>query len=170
MIELTKREKDVLIELLKNGRKSDQEIARKIKTSRPSVARIRKKLEKRGIIQGYSTYTRFEELGLTVNAVILYRWVDYSKKKELSKTIEFVKNLPEVVMFIKGEGMGSKTDVIISVHEDLKAYENFIIKLKEQWGRNVEDVEVFISSISGIYKRYDMSEPVIDRLKKEKRD
>jgi ethanolamine utilization cobalamin adenosyltransferase len=107
-------------------------------------------------------------LGLTVNAVILYRWVDYSKKKELTKSIEFVRKQPEVVMFIKGEGMGSKTNVIISVHENLKAYENFIIKLKENWGRNVEDVEVFISSIAGIYKRYDMSEPVINRLKKNK--
>jgi DNA-binding Lrp family transcriptional regulator len=168
MVDLTKREKEVLIELLKNGRKSDQEIARTIKTSRPTVARIRKRLEQRGLIQGYSTYTKFEELGLTVNAVILYRWVDYSKKKELTKSIEFVRKQPEVVMFIKGEGMGSKTNVIISVHENLKAYENFIIKLKENWGRNVEDVEVFISSIAGIYKRYDMSEPVINRLKKNK--
>jgi Lrp/AsnC family leucine-responsive transcriptional regulator len=166
MKQLTKREKQVLVELLKNARVSDQTISKKLGTSRPTIAKIRKRLEQRGYIKGYATYTDFTKVGLTVNAVILFRWIDYTKQTELKKNTEFVKGLPEVIMFIKGEGMGSKTDLIISVHEDLKSFEIFIRKLKEKWGPDVTDVEVFLSSIEGIHKRYDISHPIINRLSK----
>lgn len=169
MDDLSRREKQVLVELLKNARVTDQEIARKINTSRPTVAKIRQRLEKNGIIRGYGVYTNFERLNINVNAVILYRWVDYKQKRELEENNRFIRSLPEVVMFIKGEGMGSKTDVIISVHENLKEFELFIRRLKEHWGRNVEDVDVFLSSIDGISKRYDVSGPVITQLQRDMR-
>ncbi|MBD3204102.1 hypothetical protein GF327_07435 [Candidatus Woesearchaeota archaeon] len=51
---------------------------------------------------------------------------------------------------------------------NLKAYEKFIRDIKEYWGTNVTDVEVFLSSIDGIHKRYDVSGPVIHQLKKKK--
>jgi len=96
--------------------------------------------------------------------VILYKWRDYSKTKELENTIKFIKTLPEVILFIKGEGMGSKTDLIIAIHEDLKDYERFIRKLKYEWKDNVENVEVFLSSIDGISKGYDLASPAIQKI------
>jgi len=146
MVNLTLREKQVLNELLKNCKTSDQEIARRLKTSRPTIFKIRERLEKQGIIKGYTPIIDFEKLNLHLQSVILYRWRDYSKIKELENNIKFIKSLPEVILFIKGEGIGSKTDLIISVHEDLKDYEGFIRKLKYEWKDNVENVEVFLSS------------------------
>ena len=164
MMKLTLREKQVLTELIKNCKISDQEIARKLKTSRPTILKIRKRLEKKGIIKGYTSLVNFEELGLNIQAVVLYRWKDYSKSKELESTIKFITSLQEVILFVKGEGVGSKTDLIISVHEDLKDYEKFIRKLKYQWKNNVENVDVFLSSIDGIFKNYELSSPAISRL------
>lgn len=163
---LTPREKQVLTELVKDGKISDQEIARRLKTSRPTVFRIRKRLEKKGTIKGYTVLIDFEKLGLNIQAVILYRWKDYSKEKDLEENVKFIKSLPEVILFIKGEGLGSKTDLIISAHKDLKDYEKFIRNLKYKWKDNVENVEVFLSSIDGISKGYDLSSIIIDRLKK----
>lgn len=154
-IRLTKREKQVLIELVKDSKISDQEIARKIKTSRPTVFKIRKRLEKEGVIRGYVGLIDFERLGFSVQAAILYRWRDYSKSSELEKNIKFVKSLPQVILFIKGEGLG-KTDLIISMHKDLKDYEGFIRRLKYEWKDNVEGIEVFLSSIEGMFKNYDL--------------
>lgn len=166
MKDLTKREKQVLIELLRNCKVSDQEIARRLKTSRPTIFKIRKRLEKEGIIKGYFPILDFEKLNLHIQAVIFYKWKDYSRTEELERIVKFIKSLPEVVLFMKGEGMGSKTDLIISIHEDLKDYERFIRRLKYEWRDNVEDVEVFLSSIDGISKGYDLSSIVISRLNK----
>jgi DNA-binding Lrp family transcriptional regulator len=164
MINLTKREKQVLIELLKNCKITDQEIARKLKTSRPTIYKIRKRLEDEKIIKNYFPVLDFQKIGLSLQAIILYRWKDYSKTNELEKTIKFINSLPEVVLFIKGEGIGSKTDLIISLHKDLKEYETFIRKLKYEWKDNVEDVEVFLSSIDAISKGYDLSSVAISIL------
>ncbi len=164
MINLTLREKQVLEELIKNCKISDQEIARKLKTSRPTILKIRKKLEKKDIIKGYTSLIDFEKIGLNLQAVVLYRWRDYSKSEELEATIKFIKSLPEIILFVKGEGVGSKTDLIISLHEDLKDYEKFIRKLKYQWKDNVENVDVFLSSVDGIFKNYEFSSPVISKI------
>ena len=161
MEKLTKREKQVLVELMKNCKESDQQIARKLKTSRPTVFKIRKKLEQRKIIKRYEAVVDYEKIGLELHAAIFYRWKDYSKTNELKKMIEFIKSLPEVILFVKGEGLGSKTDLIISIHKDLKEYEAFIRKLKYEWKDNVEDVEVFLSSVDGIFKGYNLTSPAV---------
>ncbi len=167
MEKLTKRERQVLIELMKNCRISDQEIARRLKTSRPTVLKIRKRLENRGIIKKYEAIVDFRKLDLELHAVILYRWKDYSKTDELKEVVNFIKALPEVVLFIKGEGVGSKTDLILSIHKDLKNYEAFIRKLKYEWKDYVEDVEVFLSSIEGIFKGYDLISPALSEIEKK---
>ena len=164
MIKLTLREKQVLAELMKNCKISDQEIARKLKTSRPTILKIRNRLEKKRVIRGYTCLVDLEKLGLGIQAVVLYRWRDYSKSKELESIIKFIISLPEVILFVKGEGLGSKTDLIISAHEDLKDYEKFIRKLKYQWKNHVENVDVFLSSVDGIFKNYEISSPAISRI------
>lgn len=164
MINLTLREKQVLTELLKNCKTSDQEIARRLKTSRPTIFKIRERLEKEGVIKKYVTIIDFEKLNLNLQSVILYRWRDYSKTEELEKTSKLIKNMPEVILFINGEGVGSKTDLIIAIHEDIKDYERFIRKLKYEWKDNVENAEVFLSSIEGISKGYDLTSPVLQKI------
>ena len=116
MNNMTKREKEVLTELLKDGRVGDQQIARKIKTSRPTVAKVRKRLEEKGIILRYATKTNWERVGLHITAVTIFKWDDYSKKKELEDNIKYINARPEVVMFIRGTGMSGKTKLIISIH------------------------------------------------------
>ncbi len=164
MTNLTLRERQVLSELLKNCRISDQEVAKKLKTSRPTIFKIRNRLEKKGVVRGYTSLVDFKKLGFGIQAVILYRWKDYSKSKELEGAIKFIKSLPEVILFVKGEGVWSKTDLIISFHEDLKDYEKFIRKLKYQLKNNAENVEVFLSSLDGIFKNYELSSPAILKL------
>lgn len=164
---LTNREKQVLLELISNCKTSDQEIARKLNTSRPTILKIRKRLEKKGIILGYTPIINYEKMFLNLQAVILYRWKDYSKSKELEEIIKFIKDQPETILFVKGEGAGSKTDLIISIHENLRDYEDFIRKLKYQWKDYVENVDVFLSSMDGLFKNYELASPIVSRLSKK---
>lgn len=164
---LTYREKQVLIEIIKNCKISDQEIARKLKTSRPTIVKIRKRLEEKEFLKGYTSIINFKKLGLSIHTVILYRWRDYSKTEELKHVINFIKSQPEVLLFVKGEGVGSKTDLIICVHKDLIEYETFIRRLKYEWKDNVEEVEVFLSSIEGMFKSYDLSSVALNSLQEK---
>jgi DNA-binding Lrp family transcriptional regulator len=167
MVKLTQREKQVLIELLKDCKTSDQEIARRLRTSRPTIFKIRQRLEKQGIIKGYTPVVDFEKLNLEIHATILFKWRDYSRTEELARVVNFIKGLAEVVLFVKGEGIGSKTDLIISLHKNLKDYETFIRRLKYEWKDNVENVETFLSSIEGISKGYDLSGPIINSIQEK---
>lgn len=167
MEKLTKREKQVIIELLKNGRVSDQEIARRIKTSRPTIVNIRHRLERKGIIKGYDLSLNFEKIGLRVHAITLLTWNDYSRKKDLEKINKYIISLPCVVTYIRGQGIGSMTKAIISIHRDLQEYEIFMGKLQEKWAKNVNSVEVFLSSIEGAYKNYDFKDNPLEIFKED---
>lgn len=163
--ELTKRDKEVFMQLVEDGRMSDQEIARKIGTSRPTVARIRQKLEKKGFIRGYIARPNFEKLGLKVMSVIFYRWLNFSKKEELERVNDYISRMPEVTSLFKGEGLAGRTHVIVSTHTSLEDQQQFLDDLRQQWKDNVADVEVFLSSTSATGKRFDIQ----DVIKKELR-
>ncbi len=165
MLEFSKREFQVLSELLKNSRISDQEIARRLNTSRPGIAKIRQRLEKKGVILGYQPIVDFEKIGLAVHATTLYRWIDYSKQKELGEVSSYIRSLPEVFAFVQGEGAGGKTDAVVSMHPNLQDFEAFVQKLKLCWKNNVDSVEMFISSSSALSANYRVVNPVVWHLK-----
>lgn len=161
MEKLTTREKQVLLELLNNARLSDQEIARRIKTSRPTVVKIRKRLEKKGIISNYTANLDFEKMGMNVSAITFYRWNDFSRKKEMDNNIKYLKKHPSVIFYSFGQGIGSMTMVIISLHEKLADYEDFWKEIQEKGGQDIHEVEVFISSLNAMFKVYDLKSPFI---------
>ena len=70
MIELTKNEKAVLRLLLDNCRVSDTDVAGKIGISPQAAGKIRKGLEKKGAIRGYSCELDFEAMGITTFALV----------------------------------------------------------------------------------------------------
>lgn len=83
---LTKNEKKVIKFLLKDARTSDAAIARELKISLQAVRNIRKKLENKRIIKGYSTTIDYEKLEINVFAIVLYRitaqgWEEFKEEK-----------------------------------------------------------------------------------------
>jgi DNA-binding Lrp family transcriptional regulator len=92
---LTKHEKKVLALLLDNGRVPDVEMAAQLNISTQAVGKIRKKLEDKRVIEGYTCSVNFEKMGLHVFAVTLERlkgkyWDDLGEVEG----VEFIKNNP----------------------------------------------------------------------------
>jgi Lrp/AsnC family transcriptional regulator, leucine-responsive regulatory protein len=164
MKELSLRERQVLSGLLKNAKISDQALAREIGTSRPTIIKIRKRLEDSGLITQYTTNVNFEKIGFHINATTFFRWDDFSRKKELQKLIKYVINLPQVIRFGSGQGIGSMTHLIVSLHKDLNSYEKFWQGLQEQGGPDITEVQVFLSTIKGMRKTFDLASPIIHNL------
>lgn len=164
---LKKREKQVLFELLKDGRMPDKHIAQKIKTTQPTVTRIRQKLERTGYIKKYCAIADFKKVGITILVVTMFKWADYSIEKEQDEARKYILHMPELLSLSRGEGMRGKTNIIISAHKNFKTYEDFVRTLRKKWGNYVKDIESFISSSDGITKVFDPSECIIDILSKD---
>lgn len=164
---MTRREKEVLQHLFRDGRASDIDIAREIKTSRSTVAKIRKRLEDENLVLRYIAQPNYPALGINLHAIVLFRWIDFSKKKRLESMIHYIQTLPQVTFFMRGEGINNKSMAIISAHDDFESFESYLQNLKEKWAGDVENLDVFISASDGVYKPYSITDPAVAKLSKD---
>jgi DNA-binding Lrp family transcriptional regulator len=61
----------LISELMKNSRRSDRELAKVIDSTQPTVTRMRRKLEKSGIIKEYTMIPDFNKLGYKLCSITL---------------------------------------------------------------------------------------------------
>lgn len=162
---LKDREKRILIELLKDGRKPDKHIANDLHMTQPTVTRIRQKLEKKGVIRCYRPDLNEKKLGFTLAVLTFFVWRDSSETKSIKECIEYIVRHPHVVYFSGGEGLRGKNSAIISLHIDFADYENFSKELRERFGRNMYGFEQFVHSMDSVYK-HDRSHALIHGISK----
>ena len=75
----------VVVELMKNSRRSDRELARVIGMRHPTVARTRTGLEKQGIIKEYTMVPDYVPLGFQLMSITFMRLKEPISKKLLRK-------------------------------------------------------------------------------------
>jgi len=73
MFNLSKNEREMLKLLLDNGRTTDKEISEKLNISPQACGKIRKKMERKGIIKGYTCCLNFDKIGLEAFALVFVR-------------------------------------------------------------------------------------------------
>jgi len=126
---MKKRMQNVFLELIKNSKKSDREIAKKLKISQPTVTRIRKKLEK-SAIKTYTTVPILPEIG--INLISFNFGTCHNPRKVVELCLkQIVKTDPKVLFRASGEGMG-KTCLIVALHKDYRDYVNFLANIRAQ--------------------------------------
>lgn len=155
---LKHKEKQVLLKLIKNGRKTDKQIAKELGTTQPTVTRIRQKLEKEKYIKEYHANPSFEMIGLNIIVITVMQWADYSKKEHLAEFINDIKNNRNTTCFARGNGLAGRTAFFISAHKDMKSYEDFIVDIKTKWGMHIRQTDQFISSIGNVFKAFDSAD------------
>lgn len=82
----------ILVELQKNARISYTDLGKKIGLTAPAVAERIAKLEKAGIIKGYTAEVDIEKLGYPIRAIMCFT-IDNGKEKVFT---EVLKETPEV--------------------------------------------------------------------------
>lgn len=163
MATIRDREKQVLFELLKDGRKPDKHIAQLLKLTQPTVTRIRQRLERDKIIRGYRAIVDEKAAGFSISAITFFDWRDYSEKEQIEEAVNYINKMPEVVYFARGEGLRGKTYVMITSHKTFSDYIDFTKKLRERYGKQIAYIEEFISSTDAIQKR-DSTQAVIKAM------
>lgn len=114
----------ILGELQKDSRLSIREISKRINLSPPSVAERIRKLEDRGIIEGYTVKINKKNLGFSIDCIIRVT-IKNGQYERFKKFISDYK-VSEWCYRIAGEGC-------------------FIVKLSVE---SLQDIEIFINSIS----------------------
>lgn len=140
---LKERKLKILSELMKDSRKSDREIAKKLKVSQPTVSRIRAGLEKEGYIKEYTLVPDFGKLGYKIMAITFgfSQTLDEEAAGKARRIIlDGVKNEQfGLVMLERGMGLGFDA-AIISFHKDYSSHNEFLRWLRQILPLDLVDV------------------------------
>jgi DNA-binding Lrp family transcriptional regulator len=143
----------LISELMKNGRKSDRELAKAIGASQPTVSRVRTRLEKEGIIKEYTMIPDFRKLGFEIAAITFVRFVKELSSEESNElrrySREIGKKNPEaILMAVNGMGLGFDR-VFISFHRNYSSYMK-VISLAKTHAHHIDPshIESFIISLT----------------------
>ncbi|MGD8544569.1 MAG: winged helix-turn-helix transcriptional regulator [Candidatus Bathyarchaeota archaeon] len=144
----------ILLELLKNSRISDRQLAKKLGISQPTVTRRRAKLEKEGAIS-YIGRPDFLKMGFSImafNFTILNNEAEKlsmaRSKKYLEKVASFLKDNPNIIFATSGRGMGMNR-LSISLHKNYTDYVRYKEKLNQEWAKYAKENKTFIVSLDG---------------------
>jgi Lrp/AsnC family transcriptional regulator for asnA, asnC and gidA len=84
---IDKKDKKILVELLKDGRKSFAELARACRMTRQSIFSRIKSLKSKGVIKSFTVILDQQKLGLNLKAYILLSASPSEKARERASTV-----------------------------------------------------------------------------------
>ncbi|MFQ6073726.1 MAG: winged helix-turn-helix transcriptional regulator [Candidatus Bathyarchaeia archaeon] len=146
----------LLRELLKNSKRSDREIAKRLGLSQATISRMRAQLQKEGYIKTYTVVPDFAKLGYEILAFTFSKLKAYPTKEEAEKLVqraaEWAGKRPNVVFAADGEGLGGKDIIMISFHKSYSKYADFMRTYALDWGQIISGFESFTVSLGSGYK------------------
>jgi len=137
-IDISNKELEICKILKDNGRKSYVEISKKVKLDPKTIVNIKKKLERKGVIKGYSLVVDHNKLDIR-KFILLVRLNDYSLDAD-KKLINYCKNSKEIVSLFKCFG---NWDLILDIELEKRSLVEFLKDFRDN-----EMVKDYNSSIS----------------------
>ncbi len=136
---MKKRMMNLLLELLKDSKRSDRELAKVLDVPQPTVSRMRSRLVKEGVIKEFTVIPDFVKLGYEIMAITCVKIKEKMMMEMEKKAEEYMKTQPNIIFAGGGaQGMG-KNGLMISLHESYSDFSNFLTNHMIYWGDNVED-------------------------------
>lgn len=162
---LSSKERAVFLELSKNARLSDRELAQRLKTSQPTVTRIRSRLLQEQFIDRFMALPNLQKLGLHFQAIT---FIKAHSPATIKKIVQWAQENPSVVFVGEGEGIRMAQLMVHSLHGDFSEYTAFSKELKEKFAGQLMDVDSFYLDSKSISKFYHWHSVIEERLKKLK--
>lgn len=141
---MKKKMLSLLLELLKDSKRSDRELAKVLGVSQPTVSRTRWRLVKEGIIRDFTVIPDFVKLGYEIMAIIFFKLK--VTKASIEKAIKVTKARPNIIFASEAEGMG-KNGAIISLHKSYTDYSNFLSDLRSEGGDDLQDYDALLINL-----------------------
>ena len=140
--------KKLLIELLKNSKRSDREISKLIGVSQPTITRMRSRLVKEGMIKEFTIIPDFPKMGFEILAITTGVYKVPRSKELIEKGTKWLNKHPNIIFASKAQGMG-KDAVMISLHRSYEEYDRFMNDLKAEFGELIEGNENMLVNLKG---------------------
>lgn len=141
--------------MLKNSKRSDREIAKRMGVSQPTITRTRMQLIKEGYIKTYTVIPDFAKLGYEILAFTFSKMKSYPDSEEAEKIVqraqEWVGKRHNVIFAADGEGLG-KDIVMVSFHKNYSTYADFMRSYALDWGAVISGFESFLVGLESGYK------------------
>jgi len=143
-----KRMLSLLLELLKDSKRSDRELAKVLGVSQPTVSRMRSRLVKEGVIRDFTAIPDFVKMGYEIMAIsnIKTKALEVAELEE--KAERYWNRFPNVILVSRAEGMG-KNGVLISLHSSYADYSDFITENLQEWGEYIQEYETMLINLKG---------------------
>ena len=142
---LTKNEKTVMKFLLNNARTPDAVIARHLKISLQAVRNIRRKLESKKVINGYTALVNYENVGVNLFAIAMFKLTPQAWAESNEYSIKKMLMQPNVVKFYRIP-QGDVTHIIHYGFKDIIELNNFFQDLQSKVGKFVELKNIYTVS------------------------
>jgi len=137
----------LLLELLKDSKRSDRELAKVLDVSQATVSRMRNRLVKDGLIQQFTVIPDLAKMGFEVLAIIIVKSKRNKTGAEKAILVRHVSK-PNVLFASRAEGMG-KNAVIVSIHKNYTDYSNFIEEIRFEAEGIIENYDALLISLKG---------------------
>jgi DNA-binding Lrp family transcriptional regulator len=157
----TSRERSILLELAKNARLSDRDLAAKLKTSQPTITRLRSKMMEDKYIDRFVILPNLSKLGLKFWSVTTMKPSSVGAGK---KILAWASDSPQVLMAGEGEGPRMHSVLVESIHADFSQYQEFIRDFKDKFAGQVTDLHAFYMDSQNVTKFYHWHSVLENRL------
>jgi len=136
----------LLLELLKDSKRSDRELAKVLDVSQPTVSRMRSRLVKEGIIRDFTVMPDFVKMGYEIMAINCFKSKTSEEIAERAK--KWVMSKPNIIFAAAAQGMG-KNAVMISLHRNYTDFSNFLGEVLAEDENVMEDYDTMLISLEG---------------------
>jgi len=136
--------KKVLVELLKDSKKSDRKLAELVGVSQPTVTRTRSRLVKEGVIKEFTVIPDLPKMGFEILAINCFR--SRVTKELADKARKVAMANPNIIFSARCQGEG-KNEMIISLHKNYTDYSKFITNIISEGGDDIQEHETFLISL-----------------------
>ena len=152
MVGFTKNEKKTLKLLIEDGRISDTDIAEKLKITKQAVGKIRKKLEQKGIIKGYSTELDYNKLGIQTFALAIAK-LNSNGWEELGDlgTEQLLQDTPHIVSAYRIPE-GNSTHILLFGFRDLNSLDRYFSIMRDKFFDYFSNEKLYIFSHYSLIK------------------
>jgi DNA-binding Lrp family transcriptional regulator len=141
-----KRMLSLLLELLKDSKRSDRELAKVLDVSQPTVSRMRSRLVKEGIIQDFTVIPDFVRMGYEIMAINCFK--SKSSKELAEKAKKWMMSKPNIIFAAAAQGMG-KNGIMISLHRDYTDFSNFLVEVMAEDETVMKEYDTMLISLKG---------------------
>jgi Lrp/AsnC family leucine-responsive transcriptional regulator len=145
MIEIDKKDREILFHLSLNGRASLAELSKKTKLSKEVIHYRLKNLEKNGVIEGYYAVVNTYKIGKVFFRVYM-KTINMTTRIE-KEFVEFLKNHPKVTWIVEVDGDFDFLYVVWA--NDIIEFEKVYKEINDKFGKYIQ--QKFFSVMTNVY-------------------